>query len=358
MKEFKILSDLININTINDKDNKKFIDYLSKLLKKKGFLIETVSDKDNKMCLIAKSKDICNFCFLGHSDTVSFSDNWNSDPLVLTKDKNYLYGLGVCDMKGGIAAFIDALDQTDISKLDSGVMIIITFDEEIGFKGINLIKDRNDIPNNVLIGEPTDLVPIISCKGCIEYEVEFFGKSVHSSVMPEGVNAVLKSCDFINNLNKFFNKLKKDTNKKYSVPYTTMNIATINGGSRINIVPDNCKITFDFRTILKEQHDIINNYVDELCKKYDCKKNKITDVYPNNNTNIESINLIEKISKKKSTGINYVTEGNFLDKNSVFIIGPGPVTAHEVNECIRIDSYKKTVELYKRMISYFCKEDN
>ena len=53
--------------------------------------------------------------FLGHTDTVEYIDGWNSNPFELTLKDEKLYGLGVCDMKGGIAAMLAAVSQIDFS---------------------------------------------------------------------------------------------------------------------------------------------------------------------------------------------------------------------------------------------------
>ena len=355
MEKFEILRKLVSINTINDKDNKLFINYMKDLLDNRGFNVEVITNSDGNSCLIAKSSEDVNLCFMGHSDTVTYSDGWETDPFELTQKGDYLYGLGACDMKGGIAAFIDAIDQINIDELKKGIMILITYDEEIGFKGIKFIKDRKDIPNNIIIGEPTDLEPIAFIKGCMEYKVNLYGKAVHSSMMVNGENAILKACNFIDELTKLFNELKKDNNDKFDIPFTTINIATINGGKAINIVPDKCEITFDFRTILASHHKIIRNRIEELCKKYKADYETITDILPSNNESLENIKMIEKILDKKVTGVNYVTEGNFLENKNIFIIGPGPVTAHETNEHILIKSYNKSIVAYKKIIESICK---
>lgn len=357
---FTNLRNLIEINTICDKENNKIIDYIANVLSNKGFKNEFVISKDNKKCLISRSSDECNLCFLGHSDTVNFDNNWTKDPLSLTIDCDNLYGRGVCDMKGGIAAFLDAINNTNIFNLNKGIMVVITYDEEIGFDGINLLINNDkikDIPNNIIICEPTDSVPITACKGCIEYKVEFKGISTHSSNIPNGINAINIANSFINELNEIYNEIKKDINNIYDISYTTMNISTINGGTSINVVPDYCSITFDFRTILESHNNLINNKIIELCNKYNCKYNKITDVLPSIN-NSKDIEFIEKITNKKSIGYNYVTEGNFINKNNMVILGPGPVTAHEVDEYISINSYKNIVNIYEKIIDKYCKGED
>ena len=125
MERRKILKDLVSINTVNDLENNKFISYVNEYLKRLGFTYK---------------KDF-NLTFLGHSDTVNYTDNWNYKQLTLTKDKNNYYGLGVCDMKSGIAAFLNALNEIELDKLNKGIQVVITYDEEIGFSGIKELKN-------------------------------------------------------------------------------------------------------------------------------------------------------------------------------------------------------------------------
>ena len=350
---YETLESLIKINTINDKNNSEFIEKVSQMLKDLGFKLEKVSDISGKSALIAKNRDECELCFLGHSDTVDYSDTWDSNPFELTIKDDYMYGLGVCDMKGGIACLIETLKQINLESLNKGIMLVITFDEEIGFGGINLVKNIS-MPNNILIGEPTDLVPVIACKGCMEYKVTFRGKAVHSSSMPKGINAITNCTNFISDLTKFYEEIKVVENNNFDIPFTTMNIATINGGKCINIVPDMCTLTFDFRTVYNHQHNKIDNNVRKLLEKYDCNMEIITNVYPNNNNDSKNVKYIENITGNKAVGFNYVTEGNFLENKNVVILGPGPVTAHEVNEHISISSYTSTIDLYKKIIYNFC----
>lgn len=255
-------------------------------------------------------------------------------------------------MKGGIAALLDVLSTIDINNIN-GLMIIITYDEEIGFEGINLVKNRNDIPENIIIGEPTNLIPIAFCKGCMEFSVILPGKAVHSSLSPNGDNAIEKMYEYIHELRELEKSLQKQTNDSFTIPYTTLNISTIKGGTSINSVPDECKITFDYRTNLKAHHDFILNRIEEITKKYNGKLEVITNVLPTE-TDVKNIEFYEEITGNEAGGMDYVTEGNFLNKENIVIIGPGPVTAHEANEHISILSYEKLKEIYRKIIIKYC----
>ena len=75
------------------------------------------------------NKDEVGLGFVGHTDTVEYTDGWCYDKLSLTKEDGKLYGLGVCDMKSGIAAIIAAIAQMDFSKLSKGMKLYFTYDE-------------------------------------------------------------------------------------------------------------------------------------------------------------------------------------------------------------------------------------
>ena len=355
MSQFEILKNLIGFNTIKDEHNEQFLNYVSEFLEKKGFKIEFVNSKNNKKCLIAKSKKECEIAFLGHSDTVSCSDNWITNPFELVKKDSKLFGLGVCDMKGGIAAFLEAINNISLEKISKGIMVIITFDEEIGFEGVKLIRNRKDIPKTIIIGEPTNNKLLISSKGCIEYEVTLFGKSAHSSDMVVGDNAILKTMKFINDLKSLSDQFKDDLNEKFTTPYTTNNISIIEGGTCINKVPSKCKLSFDYRTVYESHNEIIYSEVENLINKYNGRLKIITDIKPFNSTNKNKIKILENITNSKSAGANYATEGNFFEKKDIFIIGPGPITAHQENEYIEIDSFNKMINIYEKIIEQFCK---
>lgn len=354
MNQIKILEKLVSFDTINDKENNKIINYISNILEKKEFKIEIYNNKNNKKCLIAKSKEECELAFIGHSDTVSCSDNWITNPFELVINDSKLYGLGVSDMKGGIAAFLEALNNINLKKIKKGIMIIITFDEEIGFEGIKLLKNMKNIPNNIIVGEPTDNIVFASSKGCMEYEVTFRGKSVHSSDMILGDNAILKTINFIQDLKKITDSLKNETNTMFDTPFTTNNISIIEGGDCINKVPDKCKLLFDFRTVFETHNEIISSKLNDLIKKYNANLKELTNINPTNCSNINKIKVLENITNSKVSGANYVTEGNFFENRDTFIIGPGPVTAHQENEYIEIDSFNKTIDIYTKIIKYFC----
>ena len=111
MKVEDILEILVGFNTIKDKENKKIIDFIESFLSSQDFKT-IVKDK----YLIMESNfgnEEYGIGFIGHTDTVEFIGEWKYDPFKLTKEDNKLYGLGTCDMKGGIASILSAIEKLD-----------------------------------------------------------------------------------------------------------------------------------------------------------------------------------------------------------------------------------------------------
>lgn len=342
MEQYKILKDLISFNTIKDKENREILNYIENFLKEIGFKTEH-KDKNLIMSIGEEYK----FGFLGHTDTVEYIEGWASNPFELTKIDNKLYGLGVCDMKGGIAAIMQAVSMIDLTQLKYGMKLYFTYDEEIGFDGIyNLVNSKENFPTAMIFGEPTYNESLIGSKGLLEFDLNFIGIKAHSSNPLKGKSATMNAVKFLSELDGFYSKkIKIYEEKSYEVPYTTMNVGTINGGSAKNSVAANCNVTIDFRVANKNHINIIKEKINELSKKYECDVKIIECIEP-------FINKLDFINGKKTA--NFITEASLIKNSDRIILGVGPVTAHEVNECITEESYNKLVEQYKNLILKFC----
>lgn len=344
MELVEILRNLVKYNTIKDKQNKEIMDYIENYLKKYNFTTKRV-----EKCLIAYNDKNTNIGFIGHTDTVEY-ESWDGSPFELQEIDNKLIGLGSCDMKGGIAAILYTISKLDLEK--NKISLYFTNDEEISFQGIKTIRDYIE-PENVIIGEPTNNIPIYGTKGVLELKVEFYGVKCHSSVPDKGVNAIYECIDFIKKLQRYYEKkLKTDIIDDFEVPYTTMNIGMINGGESVNSLAGKCEISIDFRIAKKSHLEKIKTDITKMLKKYDSKMYIKQNIMPNINNN--DISFLEEISEKKQTKC-YLTEGSYIDKKFI-ILGPGPDTSHQKNEYIEKDSLVKTTNLYKKIIEHYNKE--
>lgn len=332
----EILKELIQINTVGDIYNKEIIDYIEEYLKNLGFTTEYKSK-----CLVMSNRDDCNIGFLGHTDTVSHSSDWSVNPFELTELDGKLYGLGASDMKGSIAAILSAVSKVNFDKFDRGIRLFFTYDEEIGFSGINeLVKRETKFPKNMIIGEPTNNEIVNASKGLLEFRVKFKGVSSHSSKPLEGVNAIEKCIEFVRSLQEYYNDLKKDS---FDSKCATMNVGVINGGRSINIVPDFCEVLIDFRTVTSEQNKSIIEKIGELTNFEDVDYEVINNILPFANSSDE-VNMSD-----------FISEASFIDSKNRYILGAGPINAHKKDEFITIDSLNKLEEQYIEMIEQNCR---
>lgn len=265
MCNYEILKNLVKFNTIKDKDNVSIINYIEEYLQKYGFITE----KKSKY-LIMKIGNEPKIGFLGHTDTVEYIDGWNSNPFELTKKDTKLYGLGTCDMKSGIAAFLEAISEINFNKLKYGVKAYFTYDEEIGFSGIHeLVNNGEKFPQIMIFGEATNNEILVGSKGLLECKLTFNGIKTHSSTPQKGKSANMNSIKFLYELNNFYEtEVKIDKINEFEIPYTTMNIGLINGGSAINSVSAKCEVCVDFRIADTKHINLIKNKIENLAIQY------------------------------------------------------------------------------------------
>ena len=338
MQAKDILKELIKFDTYKDAENKEIMDYIQKTLKQEEFDLEYRSK-----CLVMSIKEKHKVAFIGHTDTVQSGNDWIYNPIELTEVDDTLYGLGTCDMKGGIAAILKAVLDIDWSRLNYGIKLIFTYDEEIGFEGIKEINDLNiEIPETVIIGEPTNNEIMNGSKGLLELKLEFEGKSVHSSNPEKGINAIENCINFLDELKRFYDDLKSERDNRFKIPYTTMNIGRIEGGKSVNIVPNNCVTDIDFRVINNIHREKILKKLNQLQGKYLFKYKIINDIKP----------FITESGNISTT--DFITEASFIQSKNRYILGTGPINAHEANEHITIDSLNLLVKQYKQIINELC----
>ena len=337
----EILKKLVSYNTIRDNQNIEIMDFIEEYLKSYNFTTKRI-----EKCLIAFNDSNPNIGFIGHTDTVDY-ESWDGSPFELQEEGNKLIGLGACDMKGGIAAILSTISKIDLSK--NKIALYFTNDEEIGFNGIETIKNKI-IPSNIIIGEPTNNIPIYGTKGVLELEIIFYGIKCHSSTPDKGVNAIYECINFITELKEYYeNIIKKEHIIDFEIPYTTMNIGMIKGGETVNSVPGKCEITIDFRIASSNQLLVITKKLKELLKKYNSKLIIKQSIPPK--INQSDISFLENISSKKQTKC-YLTEGSYIDKNFI-ILGPGPDTSHQKNEYIYYSTLEETEKLYTKIIEFY-----
>src|SRR4030065_794777 len=260
---------LVQTSTENPPGNEKVAaQFLKPLLSQMGFKIKTVLSPKGRSNLIAEKrwgKGGRTLIFNGHLDVVPAGDpsQWKYPPFQGKLSKGRIYGRGASDMKSGIASFIHALSMIDRSKihLHQGAVILhlVSDEESHGRQGMGFLTQKGGIHGDAtLVGEPTDLHPVIAQKGALWLKISTLGKSAHSARPHLGVNAIEKMMKLIHQINLI--SLEKE-HPLLGKP--TLNVGTIRGGTQINLVPDCCEIELDRRILPSEKKEEIVKEIKE-----------------------------------------------------------------------------------------------
>ncbi len=196
----------------------------------------------------------------GHTDVVPVDgQDWTSEPFTATIRGDKLYGRGACDMKGFIACALTMLPQavqlSNSGQLRRPLHLALSFDEEVGCLGAPLIladlKARGITPDYCIVGEPTNMAMVVAHKGIAVYRCRVHGKSAHSSLIAQGVNAISYASRLVGYVDTLAEELsaRDDNDALFTVPYSTLSVGTIHGGTATNIVPNLCEFTFDYRNL-------------------------------------------------------------------------------------------------------------
>ncbi|WP_153100365.1 acetylornithine deacetylase [Paraburkholderia hayleyella] len=192
----------------------------------------------------------------GHTDVVPVDgQQWDSDPFQPEIRGDKLYGRGTCDMKGFIGAALTLVPEMQRAKLARPIHLALSFDEEIGCVGAPLMIDdllrRGVKPDGCIVGEPTSMRPIVAHKGINAYQCCVRGRAAHSSLTPQGVNAIEYAARLICHIRDIADQFRAQGpfDEHYDIPFSTAQTSQIEGGNSLNTVPAECRFTFEFRNL-------------------------------------------------------------------------------------------------------------
>lgn len=261
----EILAQLIGFDTTSRNSNLPLIAWIETLLARHGVPFERVLDPTGtKACLWATvgPRDVPGYVLSGHTDTVPVDDqDWATDPFALTEIGSRLYGRGTADMKGFAAVCLSKLPQMLAQPLKAPIHICLSHDEEIGCVGVRNALERIDElspvkPIAAFVGEPTNMAVVVAHKSKWSYRVTVHGRACHSSLAPQGVNAIDAAAEIIVKIREIARRFESEGPRDalYDVPFSTAHTGLIVGGTALNIVPEHCSFEFEFRTLAGVDH--------------------------------------------------------------------------------------------------------
>lgn len=305
----------------------------------------------------------------GHLDVVGTGElsGWDFPPFDAAISDGSVIGRGTGDMKGGLAALAAAMKliARDKIALKGDLVLLGTCGEEVDGCGARAFIASEDMSKYMctVIAEPTGSVTVSSEKGLLWVEFTARGVPAHGSVPETGVNA-------IEHLMELLSIVKRDFNPASVHPAlgrTSMNLGTISGGDRPNMVPDIATAAIDFRTVPGYEKpqllELVENSIAEVKKahpdadiSYAITNDRMLVATPDDHPMIA---LAVKLNGEMglSTAIEgkvAVTDASILNTvcdTPMLIYGAGKSSqAHVYNEYMGIDDYYKSIVFYYNLI--------
>ncbi|MCC6985643.1 MAG: M20/M25/M40 family metallo-hydrolase, partial [Anaerolineales bacterium] len=200
--------------------------------------------------------------FDAHTDTVGIAPGsvWTRSPFGAEVTDTHMYGRGVMDMKGSLAAMIHATASVDKSKLAGTILISASVMEEVYEGGaLKAVMDETK-PDYVVIGEATQLNLARGGRGRAEIHIETIGKPSHSSSPQLGINAIHLMTKVIAEIEKI--KVKEHPLMGQGIFALTDIISE--PYPAYSVIPARCKATYDRRLLPGETPEGVLNEITSL----------------------------------------------------------------------------------------------
>ena len=264
-------------------------------------------------------------------------------------------------MKGFVASAVRAMVLASERTLRIPLHLALSYDEEIGCIGVRRLLDTlekaPERPAFCIVGEPTELSVATGHKGKIAARAICTGREAHSALAPQGVNAIHMAAEFVGALRLQQTELVKNGARDgdYDVPYSTVHVGVIQGGTALNIVPNRCTVDFEIRHLHADDPAAILSSIEQAAVT-------ISDGYPagcgiaveviNQYPGLDTPDAADVVAFVKSlTGANATTKVAFGTEGGLFdvrlgiptvICGPGSMAqGHKPDEYISVSQIKK-----------------
>lgn len=375
-----ILQRLVAFDTISENSNHDLIDWVMDYLAAHGIAASKVmAPAGDKSGLFAHvGPDVAGGVVVsGHTDVVPVAgQNWTDDPFHVVERDGRLYGRGTADMKGFDALAIWAMVEAAYAgDLLYPMQLALSWDEEIGCFGAPAViaAMRAALPpaRAVIVGEPTMLHPVSGHKGMLGFAVDVRGVEVHSSMLHQGVNAVMEGARLIDwarrmNAENAAQSIP-DMDAGFEPPYTTVHIGKIRGGTANNITAGRCEFVVDFRAVPSQKGSYwADRFLEEVAalrahlkgmhEAADVHVTPIFDVPPlAPEPEGAAEELVRAITgENHAQRVSYATEGGqFQDGGySTVVCGPGDIAqAHQADEFITVAQFEAGADFMRKLIA-------
>jgi len=322
-----------------------------------------VEDVKN-LFIYKKFGDGDHLCFAGHVDVVPAGKSWDTNPYEAVEKDGYIYGRGTQDMKSGVAAFTQAVKETD--SFNGTLSLLLTSDEEGEathgtIEVLKYLEKNSMLPDAVVVAEPTcednfgDAIKV-GRRGSINGYITIKGKQGHAAYPEKAINPVNLIAPRLANMAG----VNLDNGDEFFSPSKFV-ITDIRAGMQVtNVTPNELKMMFNVRNTTLTTQKEVREFVAKNLEGLDYELKLTQGSYPfRTDTDTKLVRNID-MSIEKVIGIKpkHSTAGGTSDARFIAPLGIAVIefgvkndTIHSVNERTTKKEVQQLYEVFKELIN-------
>ena len=358
----KLLAELIALPSVNPAflpanhpcaGEKRVADFLASVAAKAGLEVElrkVLPGRFNVLARLCPRNKVRRTLLLApHLDTVG-ADGTRFIP---RRKNGRLHGRGACDTKGSIAAMLGALcELVHCRPGETEIIFAGLIDEEHAQAGSRALVASGFKADLAIVGEPTRLQVVTAHKGSMWLQLETRGVAVHGATPELGRNAVHEMARIVDRLETDYAAwLRK--RKHPLLGAGTVNVGLIHGGVQPNIVPDQCAITIDRRTLPGETEAGVRQEITARlrARKLSAKisSTKLAPALPlETDPRLPLVRqFLRSVGQTRPAGVDFFCDASVLSHGGIpsVVFGPGDIAqAHTTDEWISLAALERGKE--------------
>ena len=305
-------------------------------------------------------------CFAGHVDVVPAGEGWETDPYAAVEKDGRIYGRGAQDMKSGVAAFVQAVKETE--SFGGTLSLLLTSDEEGPAKYgtvevLKWLQAEGRLPDACIVAEPTceavfgDAIKV-GRRGSINGVIEKRGKQGHAAYPEKAKNPIHKVAQVLH----YMAGVNLDEGDEYFSPSQFV-VTDIRAGMEVtNVTPGKLKMMFNVRNSTKTSKEDVEAFVHRYFKEMDYTLTLDQSAKPfvtNADTHIvrtidAAIESVTGLRPKHSTA-GGTSDARFIAEYGIDVIefGVRNDTIHAPNECTTPEQVAALCAVFKKVIAAY-----
>ena len=334
--------------------------------REEGLDVETHESEPGRPNVIARTGtgEGPTLTYCSHTDVVPAGNPalWERDPFSAEIEDGVMHGRGSADAKGACVAALEAaavLGERGVELRGTLELAFVADEETMGFKGAGWLVDQGIVrPDLAIVGEPTSLRLVRAQRGANWLRITTRGLAGHGSAPEQGRNAIKFMSEIVLRLEETMPSISHEV-----LGGPSINVGTIVGGEKVNVIPAGCVIEVDRRSIPGETTEGILAQMEEAIG---LAKERFPDLAASvevmfagrpfetdeSSPIVATVSgAIERVTGRRAELIGFrgASDARFMADAGAptVVLGPGDIaTAHTAREHIGLDELRDCAAIY------------